>query len=65
MTLRQAAASSGISLKALRLAAFRGSITGRRIEMNGRLAWVVTPEEVARYAAESKGRPGRKPGHKE
>jgi excisionase family DNA binding protein len=58
MTLRQAAASLGVTPDSLRQAIARGAL---KAEKHGR-DWWVTPFEVERYRRESLRRPGPKPG---
>jgi excisionase family DNA binding protein len=58
MTLREAAQSLGICHGTLRRQVWLGRLTGQRIGRD----WLVSEAEVARYRAESRGRPGRPRG---
>jgi excisionase family DNA binding protein len=56
LILAQAAAQLGLSPSTLRNQIKAGRLRGRMVGKT----WTVTERELARYAAESQGKPGRK-----
>lgn len=57
LTLTEAGAILGLSPNTLRVQIKNGRLKGRMVGKT----WTVTRRELDRYAAESKGRPGRRP----
>lgn len=57
LTLAQAASRLGVSPSTLRTQVHAGRLRARLVGKT----WTVSEREVERYAAESKGRPGRRP----
>ncbi len=57
LTLRQASEQIGVAISTLRKQAESGTLNALLVGKT----WVVTAEEVERYARENKGKPGRKP----
>jgi Helix-turn-helix domain len=60
MTLVEAAAELGLEPSTLRRQIALGRLRARKVGP----VWTVTLYEVARYRAEHRGKPGRKPGRR-
>ncbi len=57
LSLVDAGERLGVSAHTLRRSVLRGTLHGVKVGKT----WLVTVEEVERYARENKGKPGRKP----
>ncbi len=57
LSLVDAGERLGVSAHTLRRSVLRGTLRGVKVGKT----WLVTAEEVERYARENKGKPGRKP----